>query len=237
MFQQLPRGLPDQIARSIGIRIVGGKIKQGEKFDNEDQIAIEFGVSRTVVREAMKRLSAKGLVEVRPRVGTSVLNRNRWSLLDPDIMDWCLETTPTLEVLMQLREMRSVIEPGAVALACTRANEGDVEKIMAMYERMEAGVEQPETFALADTEFHVEILKASHNEYLSSLAGLIRTDLMSSIKVTNPDKEKNIRSLKFHKDVALAIAEHDIEKAEKAMHVLLGDAGRRLRIAFESNLS
>lgn len=234
MFKQLPRGLSEQVARSIGIRIIGGELRQGEKFKNEDQVAAEFGVSRTVVREAMKRLSAKGLVEVRPRLGTSVLSRDRWSLLDPDIMNWCQETEPSLDVLLQLREMRVIMEPGAVALACQRAEDEDIDRIMAAYGRMENGVDCPESYVTADVEFHVEILCAARNDYLGALGALITTDLISSIKVTNPDTEKNIHSLKFHKDVALAIAEHDTARAEKTMRILLDDAGNRLRQAFET---
>ena len=181
----------------------------------------------------MKRLGAKGLVEIRPRLGTRVLPRNQWSILDQDVLKWQQEAPPSLDVLLQLREVRVILEPGAVALAAARCDDADIEKIMAAYARMEANVSDPETYAVADTQFHTAILRAADNEYLDAMAALISTDLLSSIKVTNPDTEKNIRSLKFHLDVAESIAAGDADAAIKAMHILLEDAGRRLRMAGE----
>ncbi|WP_162937972.1 FadR/GntR family transcriptional regulator [Kiloniella sp. EL199] len=231
MNEPLPRGLSEQLARTIGIRIVSGDVREGERFENEDILCEEFGVSRTVVREAMKRLSAKGLVQIRPRLGTSVLSRTRWSLLDPDVMDWCRIGKPSLEVLLELREMRAVLEPGAAALACQRANEEDVKEIWRAYKRMEVNVNNAEGFAKADADFHVAILRATHNDYLIALGGLISADLLSSIKVTNPDSDKNIKSLVFHLEVVQAIAGHDKYKAKEAMGVLLDDAGEKLRLS------
>jgi DNA-binding FadR family transcriptional regulator len=179
----------------------------------------------------MKRLGEKGLVEIRPRLGTRVLPRNQWNILDPDVLTWQQEAPPSLEVLLQLREVRGILEPGAVVLAAARRDDEDIEKIMSAYGRMEANVSDPAAFAVADAEFHSEILRTADNEYLDAIGALISTDLLSSIKVTNPDTEKNIRSLKFHLNVAKGIAAGDADKAQKAMHVLLEDAGRRLRKA------
>nr|WP_240796917.1 FCD domain-containing protein [Terasakiella sp. SH-1] len=96
---------------------------------------------------------------------------------------------------------------------------------------MEANVRNAEGYAQADADFHIAILAATHNDYLNALGGLISADLLSSIKVTNPDYEKNVASLKFHEAVVTAISEHDPAKAKLAMDTLLEDAGKKLRMA------
>jgi len=212
-------------------------LAQGTKIENEDQLGKEFGVSRTVIREAMKSLSAKGLVEVRPRIGTRVLSRDHWSLLDSDVMDWYRETEPSEEVLQQLREMRTVLEPGAVALACVRADDTDVGRIVAAYERMKNCVNQPEAFVRADSDFHLEILRATHNDYLSILGGLIKTDLLSFIKVVNSDPETNVTTLKLHADLVKAIIARDAAEGEKAMRIMMDVGEARLRNSFEKKNS
>ncbi|NQU59077.1 MAG: FadR family transcriptional regulator, partial [Rhodospirillales bacterium] len=213
----------------IGARIVGGDLAQGTRIENENQLGYDYGVSRTVIREAMKRLSAKGLVEVRPRTGTRVLPREHWSLLDPDVMAWSRETKPSLEVMYQLREMRIIVEPGAVALACTRADDEDIERIILAYERMENSVDQWDVYVRRDVDFHLEILYASHNDYLRTLGGIIKTDLLSFITVVNTDVEKALQALRQHKDVALAIADGDVARGQEAMRLLLDVGEARLR--------
>lgn len=231
MTKVLTRGLSEQVAQSLGVRIVQGDFATGAKIDNEDTLGAEFGVSRTVIREAMKRLESKGLVEIRPRLGTTVQPHSRWSNLDPELLKWYRSAPPSIEVLLQLRELRTIVEPAGVALAASRCDDDDIERVMQAYGRMEKNVKDPEAFATADAEFHSELLRAARNDYLIALETVIATDLLSSIKVTNPNERKNLASLKFHLKVANAVAERDGDAAEKAMRTLLEDAGRRLKEA------
>ena len=233
MSERVFRGLAEQVSWQIGAQIVGGDLAQGTRIENEDQLGDEYGVSRTVIREAMKRLSAKGLVKIRPRTGTKVLSRDHWSLLDPDVMDWCREAEPSKEVLQQLREMRTVLEPGAAALACVRANDTDVERIVAAFERMKNCVNQPEAFGRADSDFHLEILRATHNDYLIILGGLIKTDLLSFIKVVNSDPETTVTTLKLHENLVKAIIAKDAAEGKKAMRIMMDVGEARLRNSFE----
>ena len=233
MSERVFRGLSEQVSWQIGARIVGGDLAQGIRIENEDQLGDDYGVSRTVIREAMKRLSAKGLVEIRPRTGTRVLPREHWSLFDPDVMAWSREAKPSLEVLFQLREMRTIVEPGAAALACVRADDEDIERIMLAYERMENSVDQWDVYIRRDVDFHLEVLYASHNDYLRTLGGLIKADLWSLITVVNADVQKALEALEQHKKVALAIADGDVARAQETMRSMLDVGEARLRSGIE----
>lgn len=234
MHDGLVRGLPGQVARELGRRIVSGDLPEGARLDVEDRLVEQFGVSRTVIREAIKGLGAKGLIQVRPRLGTSVLPRKRWNLLDPDVMHWQREAPPSMAVLRQLREMRSIVEPAAAALAAERCRRP--APLQAAYGKMEQTVHDPHAFAVADAALHIEILHAADNDYLDALGGLILTDLLSSIRITNPDRDRNSRSLPLHRAVVDAIVEGDREEAAAAMRALLDNSARRLGEAEKQGL-
>ena len=105
------------IARKIGIEIVGGIRRPGDILDGEIEASEELGISRTAYREAIRILAAKGLVESRPKAGTRITSRNRWNLLDPDILAWTFEGEPDTQFIVDLFELREVIEPAAAAIA------------------------------------------------------------------------------------------------------------------------
>ena len=105
------RGLHGRVIRELGLRIVGGSLRPGGSLPNEDGLGTELGGSGTVVREAVKALLAKGLVEVRPRTGTRVRPRRSWHLLDPDVMAWQFESVEgTAQDLHELRDVRARLE-------------------------------------------------------------------------------------------------------------------------------
>lgn len=226
------RNLSAQTSRELGIRILRGITPPGATLPQEPELAKELGVSRTVVREAIKILSAKGFVLVRPRLGTRVRERWHWQILDRDVLEWQQAVSFDRVRLIQLTEMRRAVEPAAASLAALRRTAEEVEELRATLSHMEGEVEEPGEFAGADARFHFTVLKAAHNEFFDALESAIFTGVVASIHVTNRYPADNPHSLPFHLNVFSAIEAGDADGASRAMAVLLEDAERRLDAAF-----
>ena len=224
--------MPQQLAREIGRRIVAGSIETGSMLDDENALAERYEVSRVVVRDAVKILVGKGLLDVRRGIGTRVRPRDRWVLLDDDVLAWHLSAPPSAAFLSQLMEIRLAIEPKAARWAAERATSEDIEEIASALKGMEDATGTSESFIIADALFHKAVLKAARNEFLSGLEGVIYSALLVSVRITNKDPRDNGASIPFHKDVYTAIANHDGDLAEKLTQKLLSDASQRLKSKF-----
>src|SRR6266542_3023286 len=121
--------LHGMVARDLGVRIVSGVYLPGDLLDGEIDASGYLKISRTAYREAIRILAAKGLVEVRPKVGTRVTPRDHWHLLDPDVLSWMFEHEPDERLLESLFELRKVVEPEAAALAATRRTQAHLDKL------------------------------------------------------------------------------------------------------------
>jgi GntR family galactonate operon transcriptional repressor len=211
------------VLTTLGREIAQEIIPAGAALPSETDLESRFGVGRGVVREAIKTLSGKGLVSVRPRHGTHVLPRRDWSLLDRDVLNWLVgQDKPDRALLLQIQEVRSIIEPAAAALAATRGTKKDRERIAAALEAMETSDGQA-TATAADKAFHLAILDATHNPVLQGFRGAIDT-ILSAVFLVAVDSidgwfEANIPN---HAAVARAIEEGDAEKARNAMEQVLG---------------
>lgn len=214
------RGVHGETVHEIGRRIVSGALKPGDLLPEAEFIA-ELGVSRTVLREAIKVLGAKGLVEARPRIGTKVSARNHWRLMDPDILAWQSDTGLNEPFLRNLSEVRYVIEPAVARLAAQRATEEEINIIREAYKQMEAHVVDSEAFIAADMQFHFGILAACHNEILEQMSSTIGEALEISRVVTIEVPGSSEAHLPLHKVVVKAIRERDADAAESAMRKLL----------------
>jgi DNA-binding FadR family transcriptional regulator len=128
MVQRSER-LSEKVAGTLGRRIVSGRYRPGEILPTEPKIQMEFGVSRTAVREAIRVLSAKGLTASRPKIGTRVRPMADWNMLDPDVLRWQMDQSPTEEFIQSLFEMREIIEPAAAARAAERALDGEIDAL------------------------------------------------------------------------------------------------------------
>jgi DNA-binding FadR family transcriptional regulator len=222
------RSLPMQVARSLGIRIAAGELEAGSLLPDENALCVRLGVSRTVVREAMKLLAAKGLIEVRPGAGTRVLDRNSWQMLDHDVLAWQYEAGISGKQFQDLMELRLMFEPAAAELAARRGTPEAKAQISDAVDRMRETVGVANEFAVADASFHLAILRACANSYLNGLQAVIYAGLLGSIKKTNSSLELNQASVPYHEAVARAIARGDTAGARDAMLTLLKDAGARL---------
>src|SRR5215471_14211518 len=131
-------GLHGAVVHDIGVRILRGELQPGQLLPNEDELGGSLGVSRTVLREAIKVLAAKRLVESRPKTGTRVRPRDDWNLLDPDVLAWQLAAGPVERFVSDLFELRQMIEPPAAAIAARRATPAEIRRIAQAYAAMEA---------------------------------------------------------------------------------------------------
>lgn len=224
----LAPSLATQVAREIGRRIVSNSYAPGDLVEDEGALAERYQVSRSVIRDAVKILVGKGLLEVRRGIGTRVRSRSSWGLLDDDVLAWYQSAPPDADMLRQLMDIRLVFEPKAARWAAERGSAEAHQQIGAAVERMEAEKGSVEDFVVADAVFHRSILRATENEFLVALEGIIFSALLSSIRLTNVDPRSNEASLPFHRSVYEAIAARDGDRAEKVMEQLLGDTGRRL---------
>lgn len=216
------RNLTYGLVESLGQMIVTGEF-DAKAFPTEGELSRQHGTSRSVTREAVKMLTAKGLLRARPRQGTSVTPEAQWNLLDPDVLRWLLERKFSLQLLAEFTEMRLAIEPAAARLAARRADPQAVARIRDGLRRMVAagvGDEEPVT---ADIAFHTAILAATGNRFYAQLDPLINTALRISIRFTNRIKGR-AAGIAGHEEVLEAIAAADAERAGLAMHALISEA-------------
>jgi DNA-binding FadR family transcriptional regulator len=175
-----------------------------------------------VTREAVKMLTAKGLLTARPRKGTSVQPQSHWNLFDPDVLRWLLERKFSLELLRQFTELRIAIEPAAAALAALAADEEGIAAIEQGYDRMAAAERGEDDTLEADIAFHLAILQVSANPFYIQFRDVVETALRTSIRFTNRIKGRSA-SLPQHRAVLTAIARRDAEGANAAMTELIAD--------------
>jgi len=204
----------------LGAAIVRGEIAPGMTLPPEHELETRYGAGRSVVREAMKTLAAKGLVSVRPRHGTHVRPVQDWMLLDRDVLGW-LRTGDGLDpaLLTALEETRAIIEPAAAALAAQRATPEDWLCIKAALDAMEAGQHDPQAAIVADKAFHLAVLDATHNPVLRSFRGAIDAILSAVFDITVGVFAGNLPN---HAAVAHSISRRDPAGARQAMERLLG---------------
>ena len=219
--------LSTQICRELGRRIVAGHLREGELIDDETRLSERFGVSKPVIREAVKLLVGKGMLEVRRGHGTRVRRRASWALLDDDVLAWHQAIEPRSDFLRQLMDVRQVIEPKAAAWGARTATEPQVDAIRLAHAKMKAAP-SVQDFVVADALFHRSVLRAANNEVLMAMEGVIFSSLLSSIRLTNTDPRENKRSIPLHAAVLNAIEARDANAAEAAMNEHLSDTRTRL---------
>ncbi|MEV8467608.1 FadR/GntR family transcriptional regulator [Fluviibacterium sp. DFM31] len=224
----LSRSLSGQISRKLGERILDGQLQPGQLLPDENALCEEFGVSRTAVREAVKMLVAKGLLEVRQRIGTRVQDVGNWQMLDRDVLMWHQSLTIEDERLISLMELRQSIEPDAAYYAANRRSEAQLKAILDAVDQMQASTRENSEYVLADARFHIAVLRATNNRYLEALENAIFAGLMLSIRLTNPEESLNRKSVPLHRAIAEAIAAQDADAAYSGMKNHLADAAARL---------
>ncbi|MDY6947568.1 MAG: FadR/GntR family transcriptional regulator [Pseudomonadota bacterium] len=211
------------IVEELGQAVVTQTYGDGTPFPIEAQLCKQFGASRTVLREAVKMLTAKGLLSARPRQGTWVEPENRWNLLDPDVLRWLLERKFSLELLAEFTEVRFAIEPAAAALAARNATAEALLRIHRAIERMKSAAAGEDDPLESDIAFHVAVLHATGNRFYAQLEDVINAALRISIRLTNSVKGVPQADVALHKKVLDAIAAGDSNKARAAMETILSE--------------
>lgn len=217
----LGRNLTHGMLDTLGRAIVTGRY-ENRPFPTEAEIAKTHGVSRSVTREAVKMLTAKGLVSARPRQGTVVQPASSWNLFDTDVLRWTLERKFSVELLRHFNQLRVAIEPEAAALAARfgdAADEAAIRNGLAQMEAGEAGTTDP---LEADIAFHMAILRASKNPFYAQFQSVVSTALRTSIRFTNRIKGRSA-NIPDHAAVADAIIARDPAAARIAMTRIIGD--------------
>jgi DNA-binding FadR family transcriptional regulator len=217
------KGVFGYFVHELGRRIVSGEMQPGTNMPNEPELAEQFGISRTIIRESMKCLAAKGLVEIRTRTGTRIRERSYWHHLDTDVMVWYYETGPSAEIVTAIKDLRYVLEPEASARAAIRGTEAEHAEIAAAYEAMAASMGDVGTYVDADMRFHAAIFSATQNMIYAQLIDLIAVAIHANHAIAAHDEVMRAqkRSLPFHKAVLDAILARDADEALAASKRLL----------------
>jgi len=217
------RNLHGQVIQELGRLIVSGELAPGESLPREELLAENMNVSRTALREAMKVLSAKGLIESRQKTGTRVRETIHWNQLDADVLAWRCASMPTEDFVDKLVEMREIIEPAAAASAARRRSATQLARIEAAYIAMDAAADL-DAWAEADLEFHEAVLHATNNELLISLFSVIETALGTYFVLSARNAENFKYSLPHHQKVFEAIRRNQPEAARQAMLRMVDDS-------------
>jgi DNA-binding FadR family transcriptional regulator len=223
---QPPRAIHDRIAHDLAIAIVGGRYQPGEMLPGEERYSAEQGVSRTAYREAVRVLSAKGLVYSRTKSGTRINARLRWNILDLDVLAWMFEAGPTPEFLRDIFELRTVVEPAAAQFAALRRDGQDISRMGHALEEMRRFGLQTSEGRAADQNFHSLILMATRNEALITLATSVTAVVAWTTRFARDERKESRDPMPDHDAVFDAIVRGDPEDAQLKMLALIGNASR-----------
>ncbi|MEX3956664.1 FadR/GntR family transcriptional regulator [Trinickia sp. EG282A] len=223
----IQRDLHGRVAYLLATGILRGDYAPASTLPREAELMDTFGVSRTVLREALRTLTSKGLVESRPKVGTRVRPRHAWNLLDADLLEWYSQVAPPLEFALKLQEMREMVEPYAAALAA-RAQTDEAMGALADAHAAMAAARSIDEWVRADLRFHLGILAASCNELLMPLGSVIERTLEAQLRLNAKRADVFNAALGEHTAVFDAIRARNVEAARAAMAGLLGMTRRRI---------
>ncbi|MGT2478374.1 FadR/GntR family transcriptional regulator [Methylobacterium oryzae CBMB20] len=211
------RRIHGSVARDLGVAILAGRYAPGDVLPGEIEFSEQLKVSRTAYREAIRILSAKGLVESRPRTGTRVCQRSRWNLLDPDILAWAFESEPSEAFIRDLFELRMIVEPAAAALAAERRSGLDIARMGHALEEMGHHGLTTETGRAADQAFHTAILEAARNGPLIALSSSIAAAVTWTTIFKHRRQGLPRDSMPDHRALYEAIVAADPEAARRTM--------------------
>ncbi|WP_394846969.1 FadR family transcriptional regulator [Pendulispora brunnea] len=218
------RTMHGQVVEWLGRRIVSGELADGTQLPNEADLAAQLKVSRGGVREAVKALAAKGLVEPRPRLGTRVLPREQWNLMDREVIDWHGHVADPA-FLEDLLELRLMVEPAAAQLAAERASAEHIATLESSYAAMAKYAPRlpkaEAAFVEADLTFHLTLLRACGNRLIEHLGRLLETSLYHGLEASSHAPGGVEATLPLHRAVLVAVRARKPKQAAKAMQKLL----------------
>jgi len=225
-----PPSLHHSVLDELGSQIVRGELEPGTAF-SADERAERRGVSRSVMREAVRVLESLGLVTSRRRSGTRVEPQESWNALDPRVIGWSLDGPDRQRQLHQLSQLRLGVEPLAARLAAVNATPAQREALVDSVRTMSAnaGSADESAYLAADTAFHRTLLAASGNRMLAQLADLVSEVLAGRTRNALMPREADSEAVRLHRAVASAVAEGDGESAETAMRAIVEESDRAVQ--------
>jgi len=222
------------VVDTLGLRIISGQLHSGDLLPTEAELSAQLGISRPSLREGLRALAQKGLVNGRTRRGTSVNDRREWNVLDPDVLRWLSVAPPDPAFFMDLLDVRMIVEPAAARLAAMRATPEQVAAIEAAYRGMVASTPHDmEACCRHDLALHELIIHSTGNQMLIRFAAAIRTALLTCVRIASNARESYENSLAEHHAVAAAIRRRAPDEAEQAMRNLLAGTARDLAPAYD----
>jgi GntR family galactonate operon transcriptional repressor len=216
------RGVHGQTVREVARRILSGTFPEGSVI-SVDALEEDLGVSRTALREALKVVAAKGLVDARQKRGTFVRPRSDWNLLDADVIRWRFEEVPDESFFDSLQEVRGIVEPAVARLAAERCTDDDVKVLEEALDEMAGATGEPALAVEADLRFHRALMAATHNEVLVRMEVLLEAGLATRNRLVHGAKPHD-DPVPSHRLVFDAVRDHDAAGAEAAMSALLDKA-------------
>ncbi|EGF90045.1 galactonate operon transcriptional repressor [Asticcacaulis biprosthecium C19] len=216
--------LHDLLSEKLATEIISGHRLPGDVLPTELDMSISLGISRTAVREAMRILTSKGLIEPRPKRGTCVTEKSSWNLLDPDVIGWMFSSEPDDRLVRNLFELRLIIEPAAAALAAVRRKASHLTAMFRALEIMDRDTLLTETGQQADKDFHAALLAAADNDQLTSLNASIGVSVALSTRYKIEHDVLGLDPVAAHRAVYDAIAHGDAAEARWCMESLIRHA-------------
>lgn len=225
-----------QVADRLGREIGAGVFRPGQALPSEPELGARFGFSRIVIREAIKSLAAKGLIEVGRRTGTVVLAPSRWNLFDPEVMAWRARSTDPV-MARDLMELRRIVEPAAARLAAQKAGDEDRRALRAAYGAMARAVAGQGDYVQADLAFHGLVLAACGNQYVRQMQEAMSANLRTSFEIISKKPGGPAHSLPLHDAICTAIERRDGAAAERATLALIDQAEADLQERLQASAS
>jgi len=230
MTASVPRARPrSHVTSTLAKQILSGTLPPGHRLPTEEELGQTLGVSRTALRESIRILAGKGLIESRTRSGTVVQPSAQWNHLDSDLLAWREELEPDFHFIRGLTEARQVVEPAAAAFAAMRATGQDLGRIEQSYDAMcRAEVGDVEAFVVPDHAFHLAVLTASQNPVFVNFGAMVGSALRSAFRLTTSATDNFVATLNTHGKVLEAIRMRRPDEARDQMTLLLDIASRDL---------
>ncbi len=230
--RQSARNYHSYVINEVGLAIVSGAMPVSSILPNDAEMMDRFGVSRTVLREALKTLEAKGLVEARAKVGTRVLPQARWSLFDRQVLSWALEGGPSPAFVHSFLVVRRNLEAEAAVLAAVHRDNESMRMLHYWLNQRSLMAEQPEPFALAEFEIHRGVAETSANPFLRAASGIMEFGVALSVKarigpaLTVPDGGLAQQKTQHYADLLSAIetGNADVARLRMAQIVAVDEA-------------
>jgi DNA-binding FadR family transcriptional regulator len=219
--RQPGRRLRGAIVHKLGVAILSGEYAPGAILAGEIAAAEALDVSRGAYREAVQVLTAKGLVESRPKTGTRVLPRERWNLLDPDVLAWAFAGEPDARLIRSLFELRLVIEPAAAGYAADRRTRGDLKRMDAALKGMRRHTLATPEGRAADRDFHDTLLHATGNDAMIVLGSSIGAAVAWTTQFKQRTRALPRDPIPDHVRVYEAVSGKDVAGAAAAMRQLV----------------